>query len=144
MAVRDKQRAIRGLAKIPSDLLATELHRRQKAASQLEAKRAKLLSTIADLDREISKSGVALNGSALVLRGHRGPGRPPGKRATTLPKALAALLKGKTMSVTDMSEAVQKAGYPTDSPNFRTAVNAVLLKHTNLFRRVGWGQYTAK
>jgi len=37
-----------------------------------------------------------------------------------LTDSLAAALKGKTMSVGDAAEAVQQAGYRTNSNNFRT------------------------
>ena len=82
----------------------------------------------------------------------RGPGRPrgsgSGKRGgqPSLATALHSLLRGKTLGVAEMSDAVQKAGYKTKSPNFRTIVNAALLAKPNkhLFRKVGRGQYTAK
>ncbi len=46
-------------------------------------------------------------------------------------------------SVTDAAEAVQKAGYRTNSSNFRTQVNLALIKGGK-FKRVGRGLYTAK
>ena len=48
------------------------------------------------------------------------------------------------MGVAEMAEAVQKAGYATKSPNFRTIVNAAVLREKKLFRRVGRGQYTVR
>jgi hypothetical protein len=57
--------------------------------------------------------------------------------------ALAKVLDGKTMSVTDVSEAVQKAGYKTTSPSFRTIVNQTLI-NSGKFKRIERGQYTAK
>ena len=59
-----------------------------------------------------------------------------------LVEALSATLQGKTMSVTDAAEAVQRAGYQTTSPNFRTMVNAALLNKKK-FKRVQRGQYTS-
>lgn len=137
MAGKGVRQAVRGLAKVPSHALARELNRRQKVASQLEAKRTNLLAEVADLEREIREYGGSLEGKALR-------GSPQSGRSTTLPQALAQLLKGRTMSVTDAAQAVQKAGYKTNSPNFRTIVNAAVLKRTDLFRRVARGQYTAK
>lgn len=60
-----------------------------------------------------------------------------------LVEALVKLLKGRTMSVTEMTAAVQKAGYKTTSPNFRTIVNQTLIK-SDRFKKVARGQYTAK
>jgi hypothetical protein len=57
--------------------------------------------------------------------------------------ALTKVLSGKTMSVVDAAEAVKKAGYRTNSQNFRTQVNIALIKSGG-FKRVGRGEYTAK
>jgi hypothetical protein len=54
------------------------------------------------------------------------------------------VLSGNSLSVSDVAEAVQKAGYKTSSPNFRTIVNQALLANKNLFRKVERGVYTAK
>jgi len=69
-------------------------------------------------------------------------GRP--RNETSLVGALQKLLTNKTMSVTEMAEAVQKAGYQTSSPNFRTIVNQTLINNPSLFKRIARGQYTAK
>lgn len=61
---------------------------------------------------------------------------------TTLIGALAKVLTGKTMPVSDAAEAVQKAGYRTNSNNFRTQVNTALIKEP--FKRAGRGMCTAK
>jgi hypothetical protein len=61
----------------------------------------------------------------------------------TLAETMAKVLKGKTMRVTDIAEAVQKAGYRTNSNHFRTQVNIALIKSGG-FKRTGRGQYTAK
>jgi hypothetical protein len=47
------------------------------------------------------------------------------------------------MGVTEAATAVQKAGYTTNAANFRTIVNACLIKHKKLFKKVSRGQYTA-
>ncbi len=94
-------------------------------------------------------------------RKKRPVGRPPKRRPVGRPRTKAAagtrprnadslvgslgkLLKGKTMSVTEMSDKVQKAGYKTSSPNFRTIVNQTLINNPKGFKRVARGQYTAK
>lgn len=61
----------------------------------------------------------------------------------SLADALAKALNGKTMSVTELAEEVQRKGYRSTSPNFRLIVNAALLKGDG-FKRVGRGQYTLK
>jgi hypothetical protein len=68
--------------------------------------------------------------------------RTRARNPNNLVESLAAVLRGKTLSVTDAAEAVQRAGYQTTSPNFRTMVNAALLKK-KFFKRVERGQYTA-
>ena len=141
MAKRVVRRAARGLSKVSVQDINRELARRQKVASQLEVKRARLLSRVAELDREIRECG----GSVGPARGgDRRTGSPRGGRSSTLAGALSALLKGKTMFVTEMVDAVRAAGYKSDAANFRTMINATVIKHANLFRRVARGQYTAK
>jgi len=54
------------------------------------------------------------------------------------------VLRGKTLSVSEVSDAVQRAGYKTGSSNFRTIVNQSLLANPSKFKKVARGQYTAK
>ncbi len=79
----------------------------------------------------------------------KAPTKPRGARKrhrndTNLVGALQQVLSGQTMGVTEAASAVQKAGYKTTSPNFRTIVNQTLIKHTDVFSKKGRGQYTAK
>jgi hypothetical protein len=83
-----------------------------------------------------------VNGAVGQRRGG-GAGRPRGGRSSTLAQAPASLLKDKTMSVTDLAEAVRRAGYKTNSSNFLTIVNAAVLKEKG-FKRSRGGQYTAR
>jgi hypothetical protein len=72
-------------------------------------------------------------------------GRRRARNQQSLAESLKTLLTGNTMSVTDMADAVQKAGYKTKSAgNFRTIVNQTLIRDPKTFKRVGRGQYTAK
>jgi hypothetical protein len=73
----------------------------------------------------------------------RKTGRRP-RNTGSLVESLKKLLKGRTMTVTEMADAVQKAGYKTSSPNFRTIVNQTLINNKKDFKRVARGQYTAK
>ena len=127
-------RAARGLATVTSDDLQRELTRRRKAASQLELKRHRLLRKLAGLEAAIRDAGGSVDG--------RASGRSRPRNEKSLSEALADLLKGKSLSVTDAAEAVQKAGYRTNSKNFRIQVNVALIKGP--FKRIGRGTYTAK
>ena len=60
-----------------------------------------------------------------------------------LVEALQKTLKGKTMGVTEVTEAVQKNGYKTSAANFRTIVNQTLIKHPKTFKKIARGQYSA-
>ena len=61
-----------------------------------------------------------------------------------LSEALQKVLKGRTLSVTDAVKAAVKAGYKTKSKNLGVMVNQALLMHTDKFRKVSRGQYTAR
>lgn len=134
---RSSGRAASGLAGISLSALSREIERRRSKASVLMRDRKKLAAKLAALDAKIARLG-ADSGAA------RGVGSPRGENSSTLAGALVRLLTGKTMSVTEMSKQVQSAGYKTNSPNFRTIVNAALINHSTLFRRVSRGQYTAR
>jgi hypothetical protein len=118
--------------------LQKEISRRRKSVGTLERRRASLLKKLEALDAEIAANG----GNAGARRGAGATGRTRARNDTNLLDALKKLLQGKTMSVTDAAEAVQKAGYQTTSPNFRTIVNQTLLKKKH-FKRVERGQYTS-
>jgi len=113
--------------------LQSEIKRREKHARMLQKRREKLVQQLAEIDAEIAGIG-GLGG------GGRGGRRP--RNDSNLPEALVGVLTGKTMSVTEAAEAVQKAGYITTSPNFRTIVNQALIRDKR-FKRVGRGLYTA-
>ena len=107
-----------------------EIRRREKAASGLLRSRARLVERIRALDAEIASSGVREGGARF-------------RNQSSLAEALRAVLDGKTMSVTEVAQAVQKAGYQTSAANFRTIVNACLIKKGNGFKRTDRGRYTA-
>ncbi len=145
--------------------LQAEVARRASEVGGLVAERDELAARVAELDEQIQLLN-SLGGSATSAR--RGPGRPAKKkkrgrpvgsknrttkkRAATgrkrpknsmnLAEALAKMLKGKTMGVNEAAANVQKAGYKTNSPNFRTIVNQTLIKDPR-FKKVARGQYTA-
>jgi len=134
---RKPERAGRGLAGVSVGALHAELRRRERVVGKLDRKRDKILAKLAVIEKQIAREG----GSLGVRRG--GGGRRGRRGGPSLVDALRQLLTGKTMSVTEAAEEVQKAGYQTSSPNFRTMVNQSLLKK-DIFKRVDRGQYTAK
>ncbi len=146
------------LAKTSTAALEKELARRERLLGGLLDKRDRLLGQIDALDAEISNyesageltakrgrpSKAARSRSSLAIAGGRATsGRKRPRNKSNLVEALAKTLKSKTMSVTDVSVAVQKNGYKTTSPNFRTIVNQTLLGNKKTFKKVSRGQYTA-
>jgi hypothetical protein len=130
-----------GLARIPASVLEMELRRRARGVKALQKRRLKLLAKLDQLDSLIRDSGGAIgNGRGGGRRGGGG-GRP--RNEMSLEESLAKLLSGKTMSVTDAAEGVQKSGYRTGAANFRTIVNQCLIR-SDRFKKVSRGQYTAK
>jgi hypothetical protein len=125
------------LASLSFTDLQAELRRREKGSSTLLRKRERLLAKLHALDAQIGQLGVRVNGNGAV------GGRTRPRNEMNLVDALAKVLDGKSMSVTDVSEAVQKAGYQTTSPSFRTIVNQTLI-NSGKFKRVECGVYTAK
>ncbi len=151
--------------------LQREIDKRMKTLTALHRKRNQIMQKVNKLDASIAEI-EALRGGAVVHAAsagvRRGPGRPPGRPAGrplgrpaadptgprrrgrkakneggTLVEFLARMLKGKTMRVRDMPDALKKEGYRTDAANFRTMINQALIKHTKIFKKVGRGEYTA-
>jgi hypothetical protein len=146
--------------------LQAEIDRR---AHVLMQRRAELQADLDAIDREIGGSPAPRRRGRPPGRPGRRPGRPAGaatakkksKRVAKKPangrrrrgrggntrslvESLHEVLAGRTMSVTEVSDAVQKAGYKTASPNFRTIVNQALLANSDRFKKVARGQYTSK
>jgi hypothetical protein len=128
------------LSKLSTDELHAELRRRQKSLGGLHRKRKQLLARLASVEAQIESLGDSVSGSG--RRG--GSGGRRARNDVSLPKALQSVLKGKTMSAAEAAEAVQKAGFKSNSKNFRVMVAIAFSKHKDLFKRVGRGQYTAK
>lgn len=124
------------LSAIPAATLKRELERRVGRASELRRERDRLLAKIGKIESQLRQYEV------LGAGGARRSGPAP-VRAGTLAAALHAALKGKQMGVTEAAEAVVREGYKTKADNFRTIVNACLIKHTDLFTKVARGLYTA-
>ncbi|MCC6908574.1 MAG: hypothetical protein IT430_11570 [Phycisphaerales bacterium] len=161
--------AKRKLSGISSIDLRRELDRRQNQLGKLMAQREKIAAELAQLDAELEAFGpVTVRRGPGRPRGSKnkrktsktGKTHKTGKRgrkargtnrgavtrsenSMTLTESLQKVLKGKTMGVTEVAAAVQKAGYKTNSENFRTIVNQTLIKNPKMFKKVSRGQYTA-
>lgn len=139
------------LARIATADLRRELERRQGMLVELKRQRDALSAELSELEAVFGQAITTVNG-------RRGPGRPRGpigrprgvgrrahgRNAANLVDSLRGVLSGKTLSVADVAEAVQRAGYQTSSANFRTIVNQALLANPKAFRKVARGQYTSR
>jgi hypothetical protein len=125
-----------GLRGISVRDLHAELRRRERESSKILRRRAKLVEQLREIDQEIREAGLSAGGEAAG-------GRVRPKNAVSLVEALAKVLKGKTLSVTDAAEAVQASGYQTTAANFRTIVNQALIKNSKIFKKVERGMYTS-
>jgi hypothetical protein len=123
------------LANLSLSELSREIARRERTGKTILRKRERLAAKLRAMDAQIAEMGLSGGGS---VTGRRRP-----KNEMNLVDALAKLLDGKTMSVTDVTAAVQKAGYNTNAANFRTIVNQCLI-NSGKFKRIDRGQYTAK
>jgi hypothetical protein len=125
-----------GIAGLTVSDLRRELIRRERTVGGLVRRRERLIAKVRDIEAQIMEHGGAARGGGLALRK-----RP--KNDMNLVQALSKVLTDKVMSVTDVSQAVQDAGYKTTSPSFRTIVNQTLI-NSGKFKRVERGKYTAK
>lgn len=140
------------LANYPTAELQREMERRASQVGDMVRERDALMVRISELDAEIAAFG---GGPAVSAKPGRRPGRPRKaaaeggatgrkrpKNDMSLAEALAKLLRNRTMGVTEITSAVQKAGYKTNAENFRTIVNQTLIKDPR-FKKISRGQYTA-
>lgn len=142
-AAKRGRRGGRTLKVISTADLRAELTRREGQVGKLMAKHRALSEQLAQVEGELAAFGGLAKAAgrgkrALVVTG----GRKRPKNDSNLEAALAKVLRGKTMGVTEVAHAVQEAGYRTTSPNFRTIVNQALLR-SELIKKVARGQYTA-
>jgi len=128
----------RNLTNVATTDLQVELRKRARRLQTLRRRRERLANQLAELDAEIQ----AIGGTVESGNGRAAPRKRP-RNDMSLEEALAKLLKNKTMGVSEIADAVQRAGYRTSSPNFRTIVNQTLI-NSPAFKRVSRGQYTAK
>lgn len=159
--VRKARARTQNLTGVSLNDLQAEVARRASQVSSLVEERDELFARVEELDEQIRMLSSIAGSSAPARRG-RPPkrGRPVGsgkrkaasgrrttgrkrpKNDASLAESMAKMLKGKTMGVTEIAANVQKAGYKTNSENFRTIVNQTLIKDDR-FKKVSRGQYTA-
>ncbi len=133
------------LSRVPTVELIRELERRQAMAGEFESRREALEKELAEINSELSAlEGARKNGVARTRVGRSAAARTRLANEQPLHAILRDLLNGKAMSVSEITEAVQKSGYKSNAANFTMMVNLTLLKRKDLFKRVGRGQYTAK
>lgn len=135
------------LSRVPTSELLRELERRQAMTGEIEARREALVQELADLNAELAALAATGGQSANAAPRHvrrSAAARTRAANQVPLNMALAKLLKGKTMSVSEAAEAVQQAGYKSNAANFYPVVSLTLLKRKDLFKRVERGRYTAK
>lgn len=136
MAKRTSSRAERSPSNLSYTELQAALRSHEKRLNKLIRKRDRLLDSAAQIDAQIRELGGPMRGG----RGGAGRVRPQNEQA--LIPSLQAVLKGKTMSVSEAADAVRRAGYQSNAANFRTMVNIALTKK-QFFKRVERGRYTA-
>ncbi|GJQ28987.1 MAG: hypothetical protein HBSAPP03_08710 [Phycisphaerae bacterium] len=143
MAKRTQHNA--SLAGVSLTTLQREIERRHAKGRVLRRKLHALHARAAKIESQL-REYAALDVSFGVTRKGASPARRTAggmPRRGSLAMSLQAVLRGKQMGVTEVAEAVKKAGYKTNSDNFRTIVNACLIKHKNLFKKIARGKYTA-
>jgi len=114
--------------------LTAELQRREKDQAKLQARRAKLLTELDQLDKELGD----LNGKPATKRSSKTP-RP--KNGLSLNEALAAAVPvGESITAKEATDAIRAAGYQTSSKNFGVQVASRLAKDER-FERTERGIY---
>mgnify|MGYP000881398065 CR=1 FL=1 len=111
--------------------IEAELRRRRRGVTALIQKRDSLRARLAEVEQQLRGAGGAEKTRI----------RPQNEMNPV--EALKKVLTGKTMGVTQVADAVQKAGYKTFAANFRTIVNQTVIKNRKLFKKIARGQYTA-
>lgn len=140
MAKQRRRAGSTGLAGVPIDVLHAEIERRRQQSGSLHRVRDHLLRRLAKIEARIVAAGGELVRAARGQRGSRSRAQNPLSLVETLQK----VLRTRTLSVTQAAAEAQRVGYRSTSKTFRTIVNQTLIKHTDKFKKVARGRYTAK
>ncbi len=112
---------------------------RKSELNQKQKEHARALARLQQLEADIRQLG----GSA-GRRGRGGAGGGRLRNEKSLVETLEEVLKtGRPMNVGDITAAVKKSGYQSNSANFRSIVNQTLIKDKR-FVSVGRGVYQIK
>lgn len=124
------------LAGMTISRLESMLNQQRMKKKELLKERARVQAQLEKLDRQIA----SLDGSGGVSPSGRA--KNPMSLVATMESVLEKQPKG--MSVSDLLEGVQAAGYKSSSPNFRGIINQTLIKERKKFQAVSRGVYTLK
>ncbi|MDG2147899.1 MAG: hypothetical protein P8N09_00070 [Planctomycetota bacterium] len=121
--------------------LQKELHRREKSAHKLQARRAKLLKELAEVEEKIGFLEGSTNQTRMGRFGDPGTARRRARNDMTLPDAICAAMEVRAIvTPKEASDLVLANGFQTTSKNFNMMVSNALAKDTR-FKRIGRGQY---
>ena len=125
--------------------LLKELDRREKGAGKLEAKRAKLLDELKQIDAQLAQLGVSPGQAPRGAGASAAPAingkRTRARNAVNLPDAIAMAMEvGAVVSPAEASELVISNGFKTTSQRFNMMVSNALAKDSR-FKRLYRGQY---
>jgi DNA-binding transcriptional MerR regulator len=130
------------------NILAT----RESELKKLTGRRKQLQGELETIDARIAKlggngrAGGGANGGGSAGGRQGGRGGKRAKNEMSLVATLEAVLTkaGKPMSVSEIVEGVQAAGYKSSSSTFRAIVNQTLIKERKRFASTGRGIYQMK
>ena len=121
--------------------LQKELHRREKSAHKLQARRAKLIKELTEVEEKIAFLEGSANQTRMGRFGDLGAGRRRARNDMTLPDAICAAMEVRAIvTPKEASDLVLANGFQTTSKNFNMMVSNALAKDTR-FKRIGRGQY---
>jgi hypothetical protein len=115
------------------------LRSRRTQLATLQRDREKVQKQLATIDAKIR----SLSGGAAIKGGFAVNAAGRARNSASLIDTMSSLLQkaGKALSVSDILDGVQAAGYRSTSPNFRGIVNQTLIKERKRFANAGRGMY---
>jgi hypothetical protein len=118
------------------------LNSRRAQLAKLTKDRANLQKHLDSVNAKIKQ----LSGGAAVKGGLSLNAAGRARNSASLISMMTSQLQkaGKPLSVSDILQGVQSAGYRSTSPNFRGIVNQTLIKERKRFSNVGRGMYQLK
>ena len=112
------------------------LNARRTELNKLYKQRREAQRRLDEVDREIARIG----GDAAAEGGRNGSTTASGRARNeqSLPEVLEVVMQsGKPMKVGEIVDAVQAAGYRSNSANFRAIINQTLIKERKRFQSTG-------